>query len=170
MIRTPLPFSKGIDTAPGASSSFDSQFVRVPILTTSSLRRCDSHWLSVLACLIPIMAKKEKPNYYAVHKGRKTGVFNNWTECEQQIKGFSGGSHKGFQTYEEAEWFAQHGGGSGNEFYAVARGRAPGIYESWNDAQQQITGFSCAIHKKFYSRQEAENFVREHMDVPEQKM
>ncbi|MDM9582808.1 viroplasmin family protein [Nostoc sp. GT001] len=41
--------------------------------------------------------------YYAVFKGRKTGIFTSWEECEEQINGFSGALYKSFKTREEAE-------------------------------------------------------------------
>ena len=47
------------------------------------------------------MAKK----YYAVRKGRKTGVFATWAECQKQVTGFSGAEFKSFGTVEEARIF-----------------------------------------------------------------
>ncbi len=44
-----------------------------------------------------------KKKYYAVRKGVETGIFNNWAECEKQVKGFSGAEFKSFSTREEAE-------------------------------------------------------------------
>lgn len=41
--------------------------------------------------------------YYAVMKGRKTGIFTSWAECESQIKGFSGAIYKSFKTRQEAQ-------------------------------------------------------------------
>lgn len=41
--------------------------------------------------------------YYAVLKGRKTGVFTTWEECEEQVNGFSGALYKSFKTRGEAE-------------------------------------------------------------------
>ena len=41
--------------------------------------------------------------YYAVKKGRKTGIFNSWAECEQQVKGFAGAKYKSFKTPAEAK-------------------------------------------------------------------
>jgi ribonuclease HI len=41
--------------------------------------------------------------YYTVLKGRKTGIFTSWEECEEQVKGFSGALYKSFKTREEAE-------------------------------------------------------------------
>jgi ribonuclease HI len=46
------------------------------------------------------MASKK---YYVVWKGRQTGIFTNWSECEEQIKGFSGALYKSFKTRVEAE-------------------------------------------------------------------
>lgn len=48
------------------------------------------------------MAKK----YYAVRKGRKTGVFLTWAECQKQVTGFSGAEFKSFPTMEEAQAFS----------------------------------------------------------------
>lgn len=44
------------------------------------------------------MAKK----YYAVRKGRKTGVFETWNECKAAVSGFSGAAYKSFTNREEA--------------------------------------------------------------------
>ncbi len=46
------------------------------------------------------MASKK---YYAVLKGRKTGIFTTWRDCEEQIDGFSGALYKSFKTRGEAE-------------------------------------------------------------------
>lgn len=40
--------------------------------------------------------------YYAVKKGRKTGIFMTWSECEKQVKGFSGAVYKSFTSEEDA--------------------------------------------------------------------
>ncbi len=40
---------------------------------------------------------------YAVRKGRKTGVFDTWAECQRQTTGFSGAEFKSFTTREGAE-------------------------------------------------------------------
>lgn len=44
-----------------------------------------------------------KQKYYVVWKGRKTGIFNAWAECEAQVKGFVGAEYKAFGTLKEAE-------------------------------------------------------------------
>jgi ribonuclease HI len=41
--------------------------------------------------------------YYVVWKGRKTGVFTTWAECEKQVKGFVGAQFKAFASGVEAD-------------------------------------------------------------------
>ena len=45
------------------------------------------------------MAKK----YYAVRKGLVPGIYTSWSECQQNINGFSGAEHKWFRTQKEAQ-------------------------------------------------------------------
>ena len=44
-------------------------------------------------------------SYYAVAKGRKTGIYRTWAECENQVKGFGGAVFKKFKNSSEAENF-----------------------------------------------------------------
>ncbi|XP_058450704.1 ribonuclease H1 isoform X2 [Malaya genurostris] len=46
-------------------------------------------------------------------------------------------------------------------FYAVAKGRTVGVYQSWPECQRQVNGFTGAKFKKFPTRQQAETFIRE---------
>lgn len=45
--------------------------------------------------------------FYAVRKGRKTGIFRTWDECRASVHGFSGPEYKSFGTLEEAQTFLQ---------------------------------------------------------------
>lgn len=45
------------------------------------------------------------------------------------------------------------------KFYAVQRGRAPGIYLTWADCEQQVKGFSGAVYKSFPTKEEAQAFL-----------
>lgn len=49
------------------------------------------------------MAKK----YYAVRKGKTTGIFLTWADCQAQTSGFSGAEFKSFTNIEEAEKFLE---------------------------------------------------------------
>lgn len=46
-----------------------------------------------------------KQKFYAVRKGKTTGIFLTWDECKAQVDGFSGAEYKSFSTKEEAENF-----------------------------------------------------------------
>ena len=46
------------------------------------------------------------------------------------------------------------------KFYAVAKGRKPGIYNNWPAAQSQIEGFPGAVYKGFPSISEAEEWLK----------
>ena len=46
-------------------------------------------------------------------------------------------------------------------YYAVAVGRVPGIYEEWyGGAFEQVNKFKGAIHKGFYYREDAEEWLQ----------
>jgi ribonuclease HI len=45
----------------------------------------------------------EKPKYYVVWKGRRTGVFSTWKECAAQVDGFTGAQYKSFASRLAAE-------------------------------------------------------------------
>ena len=45
--------------------------------------------------------------FYAVKKGKKTGVFLTWDECKEQVTGFKGAVYKSFKTLSEAEAFLE---------------------------------------------------------------
>ncbi len=44
-----------------------------------------------------------RQKYYVVWKGRKTGIFTSWAECEKQVKGFVGAQFKAFESEVDAE-------------------------------------------------------------------
>ena len=48
---------------------------------------------------------------------------------------------------------------SKSKFYAVIKGRNPGIYTTWRETETEITGFSGAIYKGFTTKNEALEFI-----------
>jgi ribonuclease HI len=48
------------------------------------------------------MVKKAKQKYYVVWKGVQPGIYNTWTACMLQIKGYEGAIYKSFESREEA--------------------------------------------------------------------
>ncbi len=47
-----------------------------------------------------------------------------------------------------------------DKYYAVRNGLKPGIYESWQECQEQVKGYSGAKFKSFTSKEEAEQFIQ----------
>jgi hypothetical protein len=52
---------------------------------------------------IPSEASNRNKRFYAVARGRHTGVFTRWKDAEKSVKGFSGAIHKKFRS-ERAPW------------------------------------------------------------------
>ncbi len=75
------------------------------------------------------MAAKKK--FYAVARGRATGVFSKWFGpggAEEQVRGFAGARYKGFATLAEAEAFLKANGGPGSPPTArPQRGKKPQV-------------------------------------------
>ncbi len=46
--------------------------------------------------------------FYVVWKGRRTGIFTSWTECEAQVKGYTGAQYKAFSSRQQAEHAYSH--------------------------------------------------------------
>lgn len=67
------------------------------------------------------MAKKRK--YYVVWNGVTPGVYDNWSECQVQIKGYPGASYKSFSSREAAE--DAYIGGSGEHIKVNRSKKSP---------------------------------------------
>lgn len=59
-------------------------------------------------------------SFYAVAKGRKTGIFKTWGECSEQVKGFGGAIYKKFKTESEANAFIVEKSGQVSGFASKA--------------------------------------------------
>lgn len=112
---------------------------------------------------------KSALKFYAVRVGKDPGIYHSWAECLDQVRGFPKAAFKSFTSLTEAEAFLRNengngsggaGGGSG-KFYGVQSGRNPGVYTSWPEVLEQITGWRAPKHKVFKTRSEAELFVAE---------
>lgn len=55
------------------------------------------------------------------------------------------------------------------KYYAVHKGKKPGIYNDWSSCQAQVNGFCNPIFKKFEKKEEAEKFVKEGFSIVSQK-
>lgn len=69
--------------------------------------------------------------YYAVKKGKTTGVFRSWEECRAAVKGYPGAEYKGFALLEEANaYLGCPGDGSENgskDYSGIFSGDCSGI-------------------------------------------
>ncbi|PIA47606.1 hypothetical protein AQUCO_01400321v1 [Aquilegia coerulea] len=82
---------------------------------------------------------------YAVHDGRKPGLYDTWPEAKAQVEGYLGNCHEKVQP-------------SGEPFtkpYVVKDGREPGVYDSWRDTHQQVVGYPGASYEKANSFHDA---------------
>mmetsp|Transcript_14445 Transcript_14445/g.27795 ORF Transcript_14445/g.27795 Transcript_14445/m.27795 type:complete len:376 (+) Transcript_14445:144-1271(+) len=50
-------------------------------------------------------------------------------------------------------------------WYAVRKGRNPGVYRTYAEVQKQVSGFSGAMHKGFHSESQAQAYVRGEVDI-----
>ena len=50
-------------------------------------------------------------------------------------------------------------GAKKKSWYAVKRGRRPGLYTDWEDCRKEILGFGGAEYKGFYTKEEAERYL-----------
>ena len=50
-------------------------------------------------------------------------------------------------------------------YYAVVNGRQPGIYNTWDECNQQVLKYPGAIYKKFSTASQANQFIQQHSDI-----
>lgn len=60
--------------------------------------------------------------YYAVKRGKSTGIFRTWEECRACVEGVPGAEYKGFAELEEAESYLGLEPGTGQAFMADLTG------------------------------------------------
>lgn len=84
------------------------------------------------------MAKKW---FYAVKNGRVPGIYDNWTDAEQQVKCFAGAIYKKFGTLHEAEKFM-----FGKEEKAdVIQGNGCEIYVDGSFDVKKPSHYACGV-------------------------
>lgn len=48
-----------------------------------------------------------------------------------------------------------------SKYYAVKKGRVPGVYQTWEECQKQIIGYSGSIFKSFKNKEDADKFIQD---------
>ena len=54
----------------------------------------------VVVCTV---VSAEVKRFYAILRGRETGIFNSWQQVEVHVKGFKGAIHHSFKNLEDAQ-------------------------------------------------------------------
>jgi ribonuclease HI len=86
--------------------------------------------------------------FYAVHKGKRRGIYTDWNECKSNIFGVKHPIFKKFNTKEEAEYFLIHGFGTKtNQSMADTLGCKKVGGEREGDEKQGGTGEAGEIEK-----------------------
>lgn len=121
------------------------------------------------------MAKRKK-NFYAVKKGRITGIFDSWDDCKKAVDGYSGAEYKGFSNEYDAGAYLE---GKKPDivqttvlnvsrhrepeesicYYAVRKGWKQGIFTTWKGCWQAIDGYSGSEAKGFATETEAVQYM-----------
>jgi ribonuclease HI len=111
---------------------------------------------------------KGAPKFYAVRVGKVPGIYHTWADCLDQVRGYPKAMFKSFPVLSDAENYlagddkAESGPGkSTGKWYGVQSGRVPGVYTTWGEVLEQITGWKGPKHRGFKTRIEAELFVKE---------
>ena len=113
---------------------------------------------------------KSAPKFYAVRVGKQAGIYHSWPECLDQVRGYPKAAFKSFTSLTDAQAYLNnesgssggaHGSAGPSKFYGVQSGKNPGVYTSWPEVLEQITGWKGPKHKVFKTRTEAELFVAE---------
>ena len=86
---------------------------------------------------------KKKERYYTVWHGNKTGVFDTWKECSNQIKGFPGAKYKSFDTKKEAEDAFSGNWSNFISFQKSGKDTTKKTYKNLPEAQQPIRESIC---------------------------
>ncbi|KAL3694792.1 hypothetical protein R1sor_008443 [Riccia sorocarpa] len=110
---------------------------------------------------------------YAIARGHRPGVYLTWEDAKPQVDGFRNARYRKFSSGAEAEAFIEENrevGAQGDPnpipaYYAVAKGRVPGIYGTWEEALVQVKDLFHAKYKKFSTREEAENFIEDYQKL-----
>lgn len=120
------------------------------------------------------MPKSKKDAWYGVAAGKIIGVYNSWEDCREQVMGYKNAKYQKFATKMLAEKYVElNGTTNGIEieqkfdglkdisvkyYYGVAKGYCPGIYMSWSECKQQVTGYPSPVFKKFKNIDDAIDF------------
>ena len=94
-----------------------------------------------------------KKKFYVVWKGVTPGMYDSWTACQLQIKGYKGALYKSFDTREEAEKALI----TPPHFYLQAK------KDTANQSLEKVKKFSTSV--LFTEQTTSENFLLSYMPL-----
>ena len=103
--------------------------------------------------------------FYAVSKGKHTGIYKSWKECQAQVAGVSGAVFKRFKTWKAANDWLKSGGKVGKLIYAIAAGRIVGSVDSWEKCQESVLGYKNPKYRGFKNKAAAVKWLKENNTV-----
>lgn len=62
------------------------------------------------------------------------------------------------------QWILNYKQAKSEKYYAVAKGRKPGIYMSWAACKRQVAGYSNAMYKAFTNRFDAADYLEKNSE------
>ncbi|XP_030346791.1 ribonuclease H1 isoform X2 [Strigops habroptila] len=102
-----------------------------------------------------------KDMFYAVRKGRRTGVYRTWAECQEQVNKFPSASFKKFATEKDA-WAFVRSGLPGHQQPEPAGAHGPPAVTWENGSQREepeINALCCNTCKRPYEQSAGEEHI-----------
>ncbi|XP_072711203.1 ribonuclease H1 isoform X2 [Ciconia boyciana] len=99
--------------------------------------------------------------FYAVRKGRRTGVYRTWAECQEQVNKFPSASFKKFATEKDA-WAFVRAGLPGRQQPEPAGAQGPPAVTQENGSQREepeISILCCSTCKRPYEQSTNEEHI-----------
>ncbi len=94
--------------------------------------------------MIEKIGSEAMTKFYAVRKGKKTGIFKSWKECESQVKGYSGAEYKSFSDHKSANEYLNSKNGSKQDSENIIKVYVDGSYSK----VMGTAGYGCVFIEK----------------------
>ncbi|KAK9096145.1 hypothetical protein Sjap_021642 [Stephania japonica] len=94
------------------------------------------------------------PKPYVVYEGAKPGVYPSWKDAHSQVSGYPGAHYQRADNFTDAanKWCdhkcSQTQAMADKNKYVVHKGRAPGMYNTWGETNDQVRGYPGNCHEK----------------------
>ncbi|NXN93388.1 RNH1 Ribonuclease, partial [Rhinopomastus cyanomelas] len=108
------------------------------------------------SCFVP----RGDSMFYAVRKGRQTGVYRTWAECQEQVNKFPSASFKKFSTEKEAWTFVRSGlPGQQQQPESAGEHSPPDVTHEDGSQKEEPETLCCNTCKRPYEQSTSEEHV-----------